>query len=250
MSANNRNPYDLPSRNDFKFGKFAEDNMSPRIMPNTGKSLRNNLSSTKAESNGLLNLSASKESVMKRTYGFSIQSSVDNTRDSVDAPKIPTEPPITASGNPSRNTRTIQNQYSTTSNGRTALANQTFTSFNHKNGKAVVRPLSGARYNPYEIIKGKKDDIKISDEHGFDKLRNSTNKSQVPPELANNYMNISPHSSILRLKAAQVSNNSVQRYMRHVDSKEKDKLSRDRFDQSPQPIYPNFEPVKKGQQTR
>lgn len=34
--------------------------------------------------------------------------------------------------------------------------------------------------------------------------------------------------------------------MMHVDSKEKDNLARDRFDQSPQPIYPNFEPVKKG----
>ena len=34
--------------------------------------------------------------------------------------------------------------------------------------------------------------------------------------------------------------------MKHVDSKEKDNLTRDRFDQSPQPIYPNFEPVKKG----
>ena len=211
--------------------------MSPRIMPHTNKSLRNNFSTTKdrfSESNGFLNFSNSKESMIKKTYGFSIQSSVDNTRDSVDAPKIPTQAPITASANNSRNSRTITNQYPSNI-GRNAIpgANQTFTSFNHKNGKAVVRPLSGAKYNPYEIIKQKKDDIKIQDMNGYDKLRNLTNKSQVPPELAKNYMNISPHSSILRLKAAQVSNNSVQRYMKHVDSKEKDNLARDRFDQSP-----------------
>ena len=132
--------------------------MSPRIMPHTNKSLRNNFSTTAKDrfaetSNDFLKFSNSKESVkdsfVKKTYGFSIQSSVDNTRDSVDAPKIPT----TASAAISRNSKTI-NQY-----GRNANPNQTFTSFNHKNGKAVVRPLSGAKYNPYEIIKTKKNDI-------------------------------------------------------------------------------------------
>ena len=30
--------------------------------------------------------------------------------------------------------------------------NNTLTSFNHKNGQMVFRPLSGAKYSPYQVV--------------------------------------------------------------------------------------------------
>jgi hypothetical protein len=51
----------------------------------------------------------------------------------------------------------------------------------------------------------------------------------------------------LSLKSKEVTNNSVTKYMnRLMERKMEDSNYRNRYDQSPQPNYPNFEQVKQG----
>lgn len=51
------------------------------------------------------------------------------------------------------------------------------------------------------------------------------------------------NQTLLSLNAEKVKNKSIQRYMETIKGKVKDGKTVDRFDQSPQPNYPNFEPV-------
>ena len=50
--------------------------------------------------------------------------------------------------------------------------------------------------------------------------------------------------TLLSINAEKVKNKSIQRYMDTIKGKVREGKTIDRFDQSPQPNYPNFEPVK------
>lgn len=61
-------------------------------------------------------------------------------------------------------------------------------------------------------------------------------------------MDNAKYCTSLSLKAEQVQNKSVQKYMESLSLQTKINEGKtvDRFDQSPLPNYPNFEPVRKG----